>query len=65
MGFQGISLWQLLIILAIAVLVFGTRRLRNLGSDLGEAVRSFRETTSELEKTRDDLKNPDRDNDTR
>lgn len=38
----GISLWQLLILLLIVVLVFGTKRLRNLGSDLGSAVRGFR-----------------------
>lgn len=38
----GISGWQLLILLLIVVLVFGTKRLRNIGSDLGSAVRGFR-----------------------
>jgi len=39
---DGISIWQLLIILAIVALVFGTRRLRNIGGDMGSALRSFR-----------------------
>ena len=39
---QNISIWQLLILLAIVILVFGTKRLRNLGGDLGSAIRGFR-----------------------
>ena len=42
MGLGGISVTQLLIILAIVVLVFGTKRLKNLGGDLGGALKSFR-----------------------
>ena len=42
MGFGGISMWQLLILLLIVVLVFGTKRLRNMGGDLGAAVKGFR-----------------------
>ena len=42
MGFGGISIWQLLIILVIVVLLFGTGKLRSLGSDLGSAVKNFR-----------------------
>ncbi|MDF2178732.1 Sec-independent protein translocase subunit TatA [Aliiglaciecola sp. CAU 1673] len=38
----GISIWQLLIIFAIVVLLFGTKRLRNIGSDLGSAVKGFK-----------------------
>lgn len=38
----NISIWQLLIILAIVLLLFGTRRLRNLGGDLGGAIKGFR-----------------------
>lgn len=38
----GISGWQLLILLLIVVLVFGTKRLRNIGGDLGSAVKGFR-----------------------
>lgn len=42
MGIGGISMWQLLVLLLIVVLVFGTKRLRNMGSDLGAAVKGFR-----------------------
>lgn len=42
MGVGGISVWQLLIILAIVVMLFGTKRLRTLGSDLGAAIKGFR-----------------------
>jgi len=38
----GISIWQLLILLVIVVLIFGTKRLRNLGGDLGSALKDFR-----------------------
>lgn len=44
MGMGGISIWQLLIILAIVVLLFGTKRLSTLGGDLGSAIRGFRKT---------------------
>jgi sec-independent protein translocase protein TatA len=39
---MGISVTKLLIILAIAILFFGTKRLKNVGSDLGEAIKGFR-----------------------
>lgn len=42
MGLGGVSIWQLLIILMIVVLIFGTKRLKTLGGDLGGALRSFR-----------------------
>lgn len=44
MGIGGISVWQLLIILAIIIMLFGTKRLRTLGSDLGSAVKGFRKS---------------------
>ena len=48
MGIGGISIWQLLIVLAIVVMLFGTKRLRTLGSDLGAAIKGFRSSmTSE------------------
>ncbi|MGG7055148.1 Sec-independent protein translocase subunit TatA [Nitrosomonas sp. ANs5] len=37
------SIWHWLVVLAIVVLVFGTKKLRNLGSDLGNAVKGFKE----------------------
>lgn len=39
---MGISIWQLLIVLVIVLLLFGTKKLRNLGGDLGSAIKSFR-----------------------
>lgn len=42
MGFSGINLWQLLLVLAIVVLLFGTKKLRGVGSDLGGAIRGFK-----------------------
>ena len=42
MGIGGIGIWQLLIILLIVVMLFGTKKLRNLGSDLGGALKGFK-----------------------
>lgn len=42
MGLGGISIWQLLIILVIVALIFGTKKLRNIGGDLGGAVKGFK-----------------------
>lgn len=39
---MSIGIWQLLIILAIVLVLFGAKRLRNVGNDLGEAVKGFR-----------------------
>ncbi|MFC6340192.1 twin-arginine translocase TatA/TatE family subunit [Pseudomonas sp. CCM 7891] len=38
----GIGIWQLVIVLLIVVMLFGTRRLKGLGSDVGEAIKGFR-----------------------
>ena len=38
----GFSLWHWLVVLVIVVLVFGTKRLKNVGQDLGEAMRGFK-----------------------
>ncbi|MGR9072767.1 MAG: twin-arginine translocase TatA/TatE family subunit [Gammaproteobacteria bacterium] len=46
---MGISITQLLIILLIVVLLFGTKRLRGLGSDLGGAIKSFRSAVKDGE----------------
>ena len=51
--FGNISIWQLLILLLIVVLVFGTKRLRSLGTDLGGAIRGFRKGMEEDEDTQD------------
>ena len=46
---MGISIWQLVIILLIVLLLFGAKRLRNVGSDLGSAVKGFKKAVSEGE----------------
>ena len=46
---MGISIWQLLIILAIVLLLFGAKRLKNLGPDLGSAIKGFRQSMREGE----------------
>ena len=47
MGMGGISIWQLLIILAIVILIFGTKKLRNIGTDLGGAIKTFKKSMNE------------------
>ncbi len=47
MGLGGISIWQLLIILLIVMMIFGTKRLRSLGSDLGGAIKGFRKSVQD------------------
>ena len=46
----GISIWQLLIIFVIVVLLFGTKKIRTLGGDLGSAVKGFKKAVSDEEK---------------
>lgn len=50
MGFGGISIWQLLIVLGIIILIFGTKKLRNIGGDLGGAVKGFKKAMTDEEK---------------
>ncbi|WP_286240549.1 Sec-independent protein translocase subunit TatA [Neptuniibacter halophilus] len=50
MGLGGISIWQLLIVLAIIILIFGTKKFKNIGSDLGGAVKGFKKAMSDEEK---------------
>ena len=60
MGFGGISIWSLLLILAIVILLFGTKKLRNVGGDLGGAIRSFKKSVKdeEVEKDSAESENP-------
>ena len=53
MGFGGISIWSLLLILGIVILLFGTKKLRNVGGDLGGAIKNFKKSVKE-EETADD-----------
>ncbi|MDA0678809.1 MAG: Sec-independent protein translocase subunit TatA [Proteobacteria bacterium] len=48
--FANVSIWQLLIVLVIVIAIFGTKRLKSLGSDLGSAVKGFRSAMSEADK---------------
>jgi sec-independent protein translocase protein TatA len=61
MGLGGISIWQLLIILVIVVMIFGTKRLKNLGGDLGGAIKGFRnamgDSKEDKSKTHDPVEN--------
>jgi sec-independent protein translocase protein TatA len=63
---MGISIWQLLIVLGIVVLLFGTKKLRNIGGDLGGAIRGFKNSMSEDEadKEKDKDKEQNEDDDT-
>ena len=49
MGIGGIGIWQLVIVLVIILLLFGTKKLRNLGSDLGGALKGFKSAIGEGE----------------
>jgi sec-independent protein translocase protein TatA len=49
MGFGGISIWSLLLILGIVILLFGTKKLRNVGGDLGGAIKNFKKSIKEEE----------------
>lgn len=53
---MGIGIWELVIILAILLLLFGTKRLQTLGGDLGGAIRGFRSAMNE--KDPDDRSGP-------
>jgi len=50
---MGISVWQLLILLAVVLLIFGTKKLKNVGGDLGSAIKNFKSSV------KDDNHNPE------
>jgi sec-independent protein translocase protein TatA len=47
MGIGGFHLWHLLIILVIVVLIFGTKRLKTIGGDLGGAIKGFKKSMAD------------------
>lgn len=64
MGIGNIGVPQLIILLVVVMLVFGTKKIRGLGGDLGTAIRDFRkgmnETESAVEEAvQDPSENPD------
>jgi len=58
---MGISPLQLLIILLIVLALFGTKKLRNIGSDLGGAIKGFKKAMKDEEEKKDDVKPLDKD----
>ncbi|MBS1213082.1 MAG: Sec-independent protein translocase TatA [Proteobacteria bacterium] len=46
---MGIGVWELVLLLLIVLVIFGTKRLRNIGGDLGGAIKSFRSAMNESE----------------
>ena len=50
---MGISPWQLLIVLVIVVLIFGTKKLRNMGGDIGGAVKNFKKSMKDEDDAND------------
>lgn len=47
---MGISVWQLLILLAVVILIFGTKKLKNVGGDLGSAIKGFKSAVKDGDK---------------
>ncbi len=60
---MGIGIWQLVIILLIVLLLFGAKRLRNIGSDLGSAVKGFRTAIKDEEKEKSEAQIEQREGD--
>jgi sec-independent protein translocase protein TatA len=54
----NISIWQLALLMGIVLVVFGTKRMRNFGSDLGGAIKGFRKAIQEDESGSGQKKNP-------
>ena len=50
MGIGGISIWQILIILILVLLIFGSKRIISLGSELAKTIKSLRKTMDEEDK---------------
>jgi sec-independent protein translocase protein TatA len=54
MGFGGISIWQLLIILLVVLVLFGSKKLRSIGSDLGQGIKGFKKAINDDETKEND-----------
>ncbi|GLR72348.1 Sec-independent protein translocase subunit TatA [Agaribacter marinus] len=50
---MSFSVWEIIIVLAIVILLFGTKKLRNVGSDLGTALKGFKKAMNEDEPKKD------------
>jgi sec-independent protein translocase protein TatA len=60
MGFSGISIGQLLLILLIVLLIFGGKRLKNLGGDFGNALKGFRKAMHDHDDDKSNLEKKDK-----
>ncbi len=60
---MGISIWQLLIVLVLVILIFGTKKLKNIGNDLGSAVKGFKNAMSDGANEPAEKKHIDKDGD--
>jgi sec-independent protein translocase protein TatA len=61
MGLGGLHIWHLLILLVVVVLVFGTGKLKNIGADLGNAIKGFRSAMGSPENDEDEAKRIEQD----
>lgn len=50
MGIGGFSFWKVAVILTLLILLFGGKRVRSLGADLGELIKGFRDSSADKEK---------------
>ncbi|HIH2763240.1 MAG TPA: twin-arginine translocase TatA/TatE family subunit [Candidatus Azoamicus sp.] len=57
MGFSGISPMSLLLIFLIIIVLFGTKKLRNIGEDLGHAFKSFRKGIQQIDEQKQNIEN--------
>lgn len=57
MGFNSISPMSLLLIFLIIILLFGTKKLRNMGEDLGHAFKSFRKGIQQIDEQKQKIEN--------
>jgi sec-independent protein translocase protein TatA len=58
LGIFGISIWKLAIVLLIVVLIFGTKRLKSIGSDLGGAIKGFKKGIGDNDDAEDEPSQP-------
>ena len=57
MGFGGFGMWEMILIFTVVLLMFGAKRLPEIGSSLGKGIREFKSSVREIET---ELKHPDR-----
>lgn len=60
MGIGNIGIWQLLVVLLIVLLIFGSGKIKNLGKDLGGAFKGFKSAVNEIEETDSEIRDKGR-----